>query len=115
MSLESLLSGDTITIRSVSSTKDRSGAAVRSYTDLYVGVPAGVEDTNTSPFDFYGQRGDQRIEHRIFTQQAGIAKDYQIETSDGRNMIVTGVQKRRGRGTIPTFYVVTAEETRPGV
>lgn len=114
MSLTSLLSGDTITVRSVTSTKDASGHARKSYTDLYTNVPARVEDTVTVPFDGYGQRGAQEITHRVFTRQAGIAADYQVETSDGRLFKVTGVQVRRGLGAVQTFYVLTCEEMRPG-
>lgn len=114
MSLESLLSGDTMTVQTPNPiTKDTSGAPKRTFSDLYTAVPCRIQDASSQVQDVYMMR-DIEVKHQVFTQQAGIAPKHLLVSSDGRKAIVEGVKFRRAIGSMPDFYVVDAGEFRPG-
>lgn len=117
MSLEALLSGDTITIQSnvLTQTPDGSGGIpLDNYADLYTGVPARVEDSSASSVDAFGSWG-QLVKTTVYTQQTGLAVKQLIVTSDGRKLVIDGVQYNRAIGNMPDFYTVSCSEYRPGV
>ncbi len=116
MSLEALLENDSITVQTNAAniTPDSSGGVpLDSYTDLYTGVPARVQDSAavaTSAFNVWGMA----VTSLVFTKQSGIAEKHLIVTSDGRIKVVEGVQFRREIGNMPSFYVIGCSEYRPG-
>lgn len=113
MSIEALLSGDTMTVQSPTTTKDSSGAPKRTFADLYTAVPCRVQDASSRVQDVYMMRGIE-VKHQMFTQQTGIAPKHLLVASDGRKAIVEGVNFRRAIGSMPDFYVVDAGEFRSG-
>lgn len=116
MSLEALLENDTITVQTNASNNvpDSSGGVpLDNYVNLYTGVPARVEDSGAAPADAFGVWG-QRIMTTVYTKQSGIAEKHLILTSDGRKLVVEGVQFNRAIGNMPNYYTVNCSEYRPG-
>ena len=119
MSLEALLSVDSITVRrrprpASAGQQDASGGiAVGGYQDLYTGVPARIEDMSASQTMPYALRG-MLVDSTIYTQQTGIAEMDLIITSDGRKKLVEGVKYYRAIGNMPDYYAVICSEYRPG-
>lgn len=108
-----MLSGDTMTVQTPTTTKDSSGAPKRTFADLYTAVPCRWQDASSQVQNAYMMRGIE-VTHQIFTQQTGIAAKHLLIASDGRKAIVEGVNFRRAIGSMPDFYVVDAGEFRPG-
>ncbi len=116
MSLEALLANDSITVQTNVATlaPDGSGGIpLDGYADLYTGVPARLEDAASSTGDAFNEWG-QVNKTTIYTQQTGIAVKHLILTTDGRKLVVDGVNFRRGIGGMPDFYKVECTEYRPG-
>lgn len=114
MSLIGLLAQDSATVESPTFTKDGSGAPRRTFASLYSGVPVSVDSVSSHDQEVYAQR-NMVVTHRVYTRQSGIAIGHRILTSDGRYLVVKGVDTfSPPLGAIPTHYRVLCEEVRPG-
>ena len=114
MSLEALLSNDTITVERPAHLKDRSGGAINEpWQTVYSNVPARVEDMSARQIELWAMAGTL-VTTTVYTQQTGIGKPMRITTSDGRHLRVEGVKFNRAIGGMPDFYEVICEEVRPG-
>jgi len=113
MSLQTLLSRDTATLQRPNQAADTSGGLVPTFVDLATGVNVRVEDAKSSTVRAYATDGIV-VSHTIFTENGSGAKSDRWITSDGRYMEIKGIRKRRGIGSMDTFYNYDCLELRPG-
>lgn len=113
MSLQTLLSNDTATLQGSTQTADTSGGIIPVYATITSGVNVRVEDAKSSTQKLYAVDGIV-VTHTVFTESAAGAKGYRWVTSDGRNLLIQGIRKRRGIGGMSTFYNYDCLELRPG-
>ena len=111
MSLESLLAADSMTVQRPASTADAAGGRVTSWPAVYSGVPCRVQVANADQRTQFEQL-EMKVTHQVFTQLADIENGDRMVISDGRTLRVVGDAKRQQLGTIPTFFMVMAEQIR---
>lgn len=80
-------------------------------TTVLTAEPVRIEDASAKEVSDYGARNIQ-ISHRIFTTSTSPQNGYRWYY-DSRYYIVKDILRRRGIGSIPTFYVCMAEEIAP--
>lgn len=80
-------------------------------TTVLTAEPVRVEDASAKQVADYGMNNIQ-ISHRIFTTSTAPQNGYRWYF-DSRYFIVKDILRRRGIGSIPTFYVCMADEVAP--
>lgn len=112
MSFDALLSQDTVTVKAPAKSRDASGGATLTFSDLYTSVPARVNVLDASQREIYAMKQIEAT-HAVYTAQAGIKNGHAILTSDGVFVRVTGVQTYRGIGGLATYYKILGTEVKP--
>ncbi len=111
MSLQSLIGQFTITVQRQVSSKDAAGGITNTWTDLYTGVRARIEDASANTIEKFA-RLQMEVSHEIFTQQSGITNGMRVLDSEGGIYTVTGVTREQKTGGIDTYYEVYAMEVK---
>jgi hypothetical protein len=112
MSLDSLLSQDTVTVKAPTKSRDSSGGAALTFADLYTGVPARVNVLDAHQREIFAMKQIEAT-HAVYTAQAGIKNGHAVVTSDNVFVRVTGVVPYRGIGGLATYYKVLGVEVKP--
>lgn len=113
MSLDSMFT-NTATLERSAKTSDTSGGIVRSpWTEIAAAVPGQMEDAKSETKRIYAV-DNIVVTHTWLTQNSDGYKGDRWLSDDGRYMVIEGVRKRRGKGSIPTFYLYDCKEVRPG-
>lgn len=113
MSLASLLAKDTATLQRRVETAGTSGGIVPSWVDVTASVPGRLEDAKAETKKLYAA-DNIVVTHTWFTENGNGRIGDRWLSSDGRYIKIAGVRKRRGIGSMSTFYTYDCTEVRPG-